>query len=259
MCWKMGPLEGCTSGHPHIMRFLAYIPLPVNFSHTYSTLTRKFLSSKAPINHACVDIGRSFPLAHLFHFFCRGSWAIVQVGAICLDHRVLSVEEQLSLGHSCSPHTGPDGESVVVLWVAVEISAMAILAWLRRHGDFNVDVITLARLIPPVDLQCHIQRKSHMNDVELLAITASLQLFSVAVVSGLNWGVGITPLRWEALEDGLSVPSSCECRDPELMPIQEGTANDDLFGCTETMGDGSGEIPALNVDRLALHNPILTL
>lgn len=98
-----------------------------------------------------------------------------------------------------------------------------------------------------------------MNDVELLAITASLQLFSVAVISGLNWGVGITPLRWETLQDGLSVPSSCECRNPERMAIQKRTANSDLFGGTETMGDGSGEIPALDVDGLTLHNPILAL
>jgi len=150
MCGKMGPFEGCASSHlAH--HFLSYIPFPDNISHTY-TLSRKFLSSKAPINHAVMDTGRSLLLAHVFHSFCRGSWAIVQVGAICLDHWVLGVEEQLSLGHSCSPHTGPNGESVVVIWVAVEISAVAIMAWLRRHGDFNVDVVTLTRLVPPVDL-----------------------------------------------------------------------------------------------------------
>jgi len=188
-----------------------------------------------------------------------GSRAIVEIGAVCRNNWVLGVEEELSLGYSCSPHACPDGQPVVILGVAVEISAMPIMTRLWRHGDLNVDVIALTRFVPSVDLHRHTQRQGQVNDVELFSLTPTLQLLSIAVVSGLNWRICVTPLRWEALKDGLAVPSRRERRYSQPMILQEGTTDGDFFGHAQAMGDWGGEVPPLNVDGLTLYNPILAL
>ena len=83
---------------------------------------------------------------------------------------------------------------------------MTVMAWLRLHVDFDVYVIPLSRFISRVDLHGYTQEHRQLNDMELLPLSASLELFSVSVVSGLDWRVRVAPLRWEALQNWLSIP-----------------------------------------------------
>ena len=82
---------------------------------------------------------------------------------------------------------------------------MAVIAWLWRHRDFDVYVIPLSTPISPVDLHGYTQEHRQLNDMELLPLSVSLELFSVAVISGLDWRVKVAPLRWEALQNWLSI------------------------------------------------------
>mmetsp|Transcript_34207 Transcript_34207/g.87683 ORF Transcript_34207/g.87683 Transcript_34207/m.87683 type:complete len:353 (+) Transcript_34207:657-1715(+) len=188
---------------------------------------------------------------------------VVEVGVIRgVDRRLRTREKQLLNGHTLRAHARPHCKAVVVIGNAIEVAAVPVLPWHRRHVDLHVDVRTLTRLVPPIHLKLDAHSQLHMHHVHRLASPAILQKGARAVVLRMHEARRITPLRVERLQDRQLLVLRRPVRrgqgaNAQNVVAQQGTAHGDLHGHTEAAGDGQRLVLALDLQVLAPHDPVL--
>merc|ERR1719195_207991 len=191
----------------------------------------------------------------------RGRFTVVDVGPVGLHHWRLSCEEQLSRRHACGAEALPDHRPGVIARIAVEVTAVPVLARLSMHGYPGVDVVALSWLHPPVDLD-HDSFWSavvylDVHDVERFAAATLLHHCALAIVLEIG-NAREAEARGEATEDGLPVAGRRVRRDEDLAALEEWPANGERLLHGEAARHPRGQIATLDPDLLALHNPILS-
>merc|ERR1712066_628861 len=224
--------------------------------------TGKLLTSVAHVNQACIGRMPTFlllfvdPLSHVNHVLST----IVQIRPVHMDDgRLGAYQDQCTSVNPILANARPDLSPPIVSLIPIEVTTMPILStWCRRHGDGNVDISTLASLIPTIDLHRYTIGQLHVDNTHLLTLPSLLQHSALIIVLDPHLPIGRSELRREALQDRLAVVECVFCTDDKHFIIQEWAAHCNFFGDSEALGHRGCRIPCLNVDWLALHKPVLT-
>merc|ERR1719195_1599361 len=190
----------------------------------------------------------------------RGRFTVVDVGPVGLHHWRLCCEEQLSWLHACGAEALPDHWPGVVARIAVEVTAVPILARLSMHGYPGVDIVALSSLHPPVDLD-HDPFWSavvylDVHDVERFAATTFLHHCALAIILEVG-NAREAETRREATEDGLPVAGRRVRGDEDFAALEEWPANGECLLHSKATRHPRGQVAALDPDLLAFHNPVL--
>mmetsp|Transcript_112138 Transcript_112138/g.304409 ORF Transcript_112138/g.304409 Transcript_112138/m.304409 type:complete len:476 (+) Transcript_112138:58-1485(+) len=222
------------------------------------------LAAEAHVDHA-VLVGHPVLALRRAELACtiglvRG--AVVEVWSVWCPHWCLPVEEQILLSDACGADAGTDLGTSVIARIAVEVAAVSVLARLRGHRNLRVDVVTLGRLVPPVDLYLDVQRQRHVHHVHLLARTVRLEDLAVPVGDHLHVRVLVGKLVREPWDDHAPVPGCRRRRDAEdvlatVLAVEERPADSDLLHDGQAVRHRGGHVAGLDPHRPALHEPVL--
>mmetsp|Transcript_133479 Transcript_133479/g.426847 ORF Transcript_133479/g.426847 Transcript_133479/m.426847 type:complete len:283 (+) Transcript_133479:297-1145(+) len=163
------------------------------------------------------------------------------------------VEEQLI-------HTDTEDLLAVVEFVVVGVTTITRHTRLRRHRDASIDVVG-----PADDLDMQVYRgEAEVHDVllELNVLVNEVLVHSLAQGVVSHRGATASALRREARENrDVAASDLATLHRPhhERFAPHERSSDGDLVRGREAVGEGRGEVAALDADALGLDDPLLAL
>mmetsp|Transcript_60316 Transcript_60316/g.162485 ORF Transcript_60316/g.162485 Transcript_60316/m.162485 type:complete len:266 (-) Transcript_60316:370-1167(-) len=227
---------------------------------SHHTLGDVLLASEARIEDAISNQGIVAGRAKMHHARAPGLLALAAL-AVCdglLRHlgvdRSRVVEEQLI-------HTDTEGLLAVVEFVVVGVTTIARHTKLRRHRDASIEVVGPAE---DLDVQVH-RGEAEVHDVllELRVLVDEVLVRSLAQGVVSHRGATACALRREARENrdvaASDLAATLHLPYHERFAPHERSSDGDLVHGREAVGEGRGEVAALDADALGLDDPLLAL